>query len=337
MAWIRQSAGVYKNDQTGEVRNSATKPTDNGTSATSTGASTGLPNSQLEAAKAKLQAQVNHPDPNLRITQEQMNAELGRLQSTGYGLAAPSPVSLGTPQDVINVGTQLGKNNTQIGNQLNNPNQINPFGSQTTTYDANGTPTVTQSLSQPNQQILGGVQQGSVTSNQVLQQLLGGFQSLTGEAGANGPAPQSNYESAVFQQLTRDLDKNKAKDQEQLSQTLSNRGIPMGSQLYNDQMAELNKRYDDQFANARSQAVTQGTNTALGAIPTFSQTGQSGFMTPSFQGFQGQGYQGIDTQSLFNQLQNTNLSQQQLDFNKSQAGKSNGGGSSKPPQSAFNA
>jgi hypothetical protein len=35
---------------------------------------------------------------------------------------------------------------TQAQSRLNNPNQVNPFGTQTTTYDETGTPTVTQAL-----------------------------------------------------------------------------------------------------------------------------------------------------------------------------------------------
>lgn len=48
---------------------------------------------------------------------------------------------------------------TQQQSQLNNPNQINPFGSQTTTYDETGTPTVTQKLTPDAQSALTAQQQ----------------------------------------------------------------------------------------------------------------------------------------------------------------------------------
>lgn len=48
---------------------------------------------------------------------------------------------------------------TQQQSQLNNPNQVNPFGTQTTTYDETGTPTVTQALTPDAQSALTAQQQ----------------------------------------------------------------------------------------------------------------------------------------------------------------------------------
>ena len=48
---------------------------------------------------------------------------------------------------------------TQQQSQLNNPNQVNPFGTQTTTYDDTGTPTVTQALTPDSQSALTAQQQ----------------------------------------------------------------------------------------------------------------------------------------------------------------------------------
>jgi hypothetical protein len=48
---------------------------------------------------------------------------------------------------------------TQQQSQLNNPNQVNPFGTQTTTYDETGTPTVTQKLTDDSQSALTAQQQ----------------------------------------------------------------------------------------------------------------------------------------------------------------------------------
>lgn len=48
---------------------------------------------------------------------------------------------------------------TQQQSQLNNPNQVNPFGTQTTTYDETGTPTVTQALTPDSQSALTAQQQ----------------------------------------------------------------------------------------------------------------------------------------------------------------------------------
>lgn len=70
---------------------------------------------------------------------------------------------------------------------------------------------------------------------------------------------QGIYDS-VFAQLTKNTDKEKQKEYAAKSEELSLKGIPVGSQLYNQQMDEFNRRYDDINAAAKTQATTEARN-----------------------------------------------------------------------------
>lgn len=71
-------------------------------------------------------------------------------------------------------------------------------------------------------------------------------------------AQRKATEDALFASLTRNVDSQQAQEQEQLSQTLRNRGIPVGSDLYNQQMQQFNDRYDTIRSNARNSASVLG-------------------------------------------------------------------------------
>lgn len=231
------------------------------------------------------------------------------LPNVGFNNEMP----MGTGQELINAGFNVGRLGTTAGNILTNPNQVNQFGSQMTTIDpATGQPTVTQVLSEPNQQVLGGIQNNAVSANQALGGLLGGgvFGSLTnGGAGV----PQSNYENALFGQLTRGLDEQKMREREQLDQTLTNRGIPVGSKAYSTSMGDLDKRFDNIFSQAKNQAVTGANSQALSASQVLSGLGSSGFLQPNFQGFQSVGYQQPNAENVFGLVANNNLGLKQLE------------------------
>lgn len=91
------------------------------------------------------------------------------------------------------------------------------------------------------------------------------FGNITGQQqGASG------LENAVFGQLTQGVDQQRTQDTEELKQKLADQGVPMGSDLYNNQLQQLNNRYDQIFANAHNQAVTQGTNASISGINALS-------------------------------------------------------------------
>lgn len=71
-------------------------------------------------------------------------------------------------------------------------------------------------------------------------------------------ADRARIEEEVFGRLTRDLDKNKARDRQELEQSLYNRGIGVGNPLYNQQMSEFDQKYNDMTTDARQRAAEIG-------------------------------------------------------------------------------
>lgn len=253
------------------------------------------------------------------------------LPNVGFNGEMP----LKTGQDAINAGFNTAYQGNIAGNILNNPNQISQFGSQNTSVGPDGQPIVTQVLSKENQDVVSGIQGGAVSANQALGGMLGGGAFSSAYTAGEG-VPMSNYETAYEKQLTQGTAEQKAREREQLDQTLTQRGIPVGSKAYSQQMGDLDTRYDKIFSNARNQAVTSGNQFQLQSLPTLSSVGQAGFMQPNFTPFSGQGYNAPSATDVFGLTSQLDLQQQQLDFQKSQAkgsggGGGGGGGSSRPP------
>ncbi len=245
------------------------------------------------------------------------------LTNPNVGCNGEMPLKSG--QDAINAGFNTSYLGQIQGNLLTNPNQINQFGQQNVSIGPDGQPTVTQVLSKPNQDVVGGIQGNSVTANQALGGMLGG--GAFGSAYTSGEGvPLSNYEKAYEKQLTSGFDEKKAREREDLDQQLAQRGIPVGSRAYSNSMGDLDKRYDEIFSNARNSAVTAGNQFQLQALNSLAQVGQAGFLQPNFQGFAPVGYNQPNASDIFNVTTNANLQQQQLDIQRQQLKKTGGGG-----------
>lgn len=337
--FVRTQGGNWRNISTGKIGTPGAAASGGGAAAAG-GATWQDPyrDAYLNAAKRELQQQVGTGQYN--ISQGQADAEYNRLASQQMNPSV-SGVSLGNPNDVIN--TQLGLNRQQAlqGNTLTNPNQYNPFGQQTTTIDPiTGQPTVTQGLSGANQQAVGGIQNSGINASQVLQSILGNGQNGTFGAlsGGGNNGQLSQYSQSIYDQLTKGVMDQKAREQEQTEQSLANRGIPVGSQDYRNVMKDFNVRYDDIISNAKNQAVTGGVSAATNLLPGLSSIGQSGYIQPSYQGFQSVPYGQVDVNQLFSTLTSKEIAQMQSDTQRSLAGGrgGGGGGSSTPALRANN-
>lgn len=327
MAVTRLSPGVYSNN--GRVVQSTTKP-GSGTTPASPAASgttpaaaqsTGLYNPMqsqyLSNAEADLRGQVSRGG----ITQAQMDAEMGRLRGIASGPQFGS-MPMNNSQDLMNAGLQWGSQTAQQGNMLTNANQYNPFGGQSVTYDPiTGQPTVTQSLSKPNQDVVSGVQNSSMGANSALQSLLGG--NAFGNVGGN-TGQLSGYEQSVFDKLTNGMDVEKNRAIQNATQTLANRGIPVGSDAYKEEMNRVEKQFTDRSDNARSQAILQGNQQLLGSLGALSGIGQAGFYNPSFQPFQSAGYNPSVT-DVFAAITGRDQNQQQIELQRQQLARARGG------------
>lgn len=255
--------------------------------------------------------------------------KLGTPGSASSGGTTEGGLRLENPSDVVSAQLDVNKQQQMQGAGFVNPNQYNPFGQQTTTIDpVTGQPTVTQGLSGANQQAVGGIQGSGINASQVLQSILGGgangtFGALSG-GGNNGQLSQ--YSQSIYDQLTKGVGDQKGREQQQLEQTLANRGIPLGSRAYSTAMRDFNTRYDDITSNARNQAVTGGISAATNLLPGLSSIGQSGYIQPSYQGYQSVPYGQVDVNQLFATLTSKDIAQLQSDTQKSLAKGAGGGG-----------
>ena len=290
------------------------------------------------------------------INQAQLENQIYNSQVKENATAPQTDKSVNAQSTTAEVTNQIfdtAKAGTMAGNTLTNPNQVNDFGSSTVTIDpVTGQPTVKQDLSQGNKDALKGIQGTGVQASQVAQGLLG---NQYGQF-VQGAGPQSGYndpelEKAVYGRLTRDFGDRFGREEEQLNQTLANRGIAVGSQAYTNAMGDFRKNRDLQYETAQQNAVQQGTQTALqrqannvsglGAlnqgVGTLAGTGQAGLVQPNFQGFQSTQYAQPDLQALYStqyagditkQGYETELKKQQIaaDATKGIGGGGGGGG-----------
>lgn len=194
----------------------------------------------------------NHPPGDLNPLQPNFNPN-------SYGSA-------------VNAGSVIGASNTQLGNYYNNPDYNGAFGSQNTTLDANGHPVVNSSLSGGNQSVVNGLQGAATGASGSISDFLSGAPGgrLSGLAG-------SIFDTNTGAGRVSGLEQTYARDKEQLAQTLANKGITEGSDLYNQEMGTLDDQHDKNVRDASTGASQQ----VLGSLGSLNQIGQAGYFDPS--------------------------------------------------------
>ena len=223
---------------------------------------------------------------------------------------------------------------TQQQSQLNNPNQVNPFGTQTTTYDATGTPTVTQALTPDSQSALTAQQEtqkrlaesGAAAAKRYQDMIsqpfnpnLAGIQTSFDQGGNIMSDPNFDRRQARTnldlsnvakmpvnagmtgqQAIMSRLDPQLQRMDEQARQRLANQGLTYGGEAYNRAMGDVNQGRNDLL----SQAALQGINLDMSA-------NQQGYnQALSSGGFYNQGI-GQNKESALARQQAMNQSQQQ--------------------------
>lgn len=306
MAYVRVSPGKYRDSVTGKVINSATDP-------------------NKTAAKT----------PASGGTAKQPQVKPGK--PTPIKQSVPKNTKLKTAADVINTNLDLAGREGGQQNVLNNPNQNNPFYNQTTTIDpATGQPTVTSTLSGGEQRSVDDIQDAGHQAHNALGSTLGTFDNF-GAGGAQDQygnpvqAGNNRFEQSVFNQLTSGLKEQQGQEQEQLSQRLADQGISVGSDAYNNEMNRFQKRYDDQFNNARATAVQQSTQGSISASNVLGNLNNSGYINPNMQGFNQGQYdpnQGTTVFGAMTQRMGANTAQQLANRRNQPGGGGGGGGAS---------
>lgn len=294
---------------------------------------------QLEARKDRIQGKLDSGEGN----QKKLQRRLGRVdsalnrkgqiaagrkrrpaQAKGAKKVKKATGRIKNPKTAMNA--ELVTEDYESGKQINyqNPDYTNPFGSQETTLNEDGTVSVEQKLSDEQQQILD-KEQGltNIGLDYANQQLTGGGfnmgfnPNLANRMGHEDfMAERQRIENDVYGRLTRDLETDYQEARKAKEQELYNRGIALDPQdpTYQRHMKELDDTLSRSKLEARQTATQMGgdewqrsfgiqetlrgnqfseqqgiRNQQLGEIGTLQGFG-SGLVLPEFQQYQGPNY-----------------------------------------------
>lgn len=168
--------------------------------------------------------------------------------------AAPDYVGAAQAQGAANLQA------AQATGHMNNPNVVNPYGSQTTTWNGND-PTITQTLS-PDQQVI----QDNTTSAK--QTLSGAANNMAGNISSSlsqpldfsglpaAPTSANQMRSDVVDAMMSRVNTDTAGQRDNTNSTLIAQGIRPGTAAYGTAMNQIDRQYND----ARQQAINAGTS-----------------------------------------------------------------------------
>ena len=224
----------------------------------------------------------------LAETEQQIRSMRGSTPAQAPGATPTFPDQINTVNEGMQADIKAADLTANKQTQLNNPNVTNPFGSQTVTRDDQGNVTLNQTLHPKQQRV---VDAGTRLSEQGLNTAINRLSSngmsenwnpnLTPRQDADqygtlknnfNPnltqrtlsgdlvADRARIEDQVFANLTRNLERDRSRDRNELEQSLANRGIPIdpNDPQYQRAMQSLDERYDARADQARAQAVTMG-------------------------------------------------------------------------------
>lgn len=140
-------------------------------------------------------------------------------------------------------GAEMGDINRNVG-LANTSETTDPYGNVVTNkIDSNG-------------QVIRNVQGG-----QPFQSTVGAFQKAIGGYQGDLSGQVSQAQDANYNYITKDYGQQKQQETEDLKQELANRGIPLGSSLYDHQMQQLDSKWQGNFDQAKNQAINAGNQT----------------------------------------------------------------------------
>lgn len=280
----------------------------------------------------------------------------GRVRGGLVGKAPIKGKDLTTAQGAIQGQFATNLATTQNDIAMNRPGEeSNPYGNQTYSYDENGNLVKKSQLSDPMQQRFDAGQTREMNllnqQNQAISQFgqqgalnYDGLPSLANDFSQD----RNRIEDSVYNRFDRRMGDRFSQQQEELQQQLANRGIPMGSERYNEEMNRFNQSKNDAYLDAKSQAVQMGgaeqqnmfnmnltgrqqginerTNQFYQPLQTAQtlQGMQQGVINPQFQPMYQAGIAPTDVQGTASNFYNTNTNaatqQAQIDASRANAG-----------------
>lgn len=232
MGWIRVSPGIYKDSKTGEIVRSKTPPKD-------------------KSAAKRGGAKKGGGAKTIPGT------DIGRVTS-------------GTPaaNRAMDLGLESGAEAAEASNRLMNPNEVNPFGKKNITYDENGRPTVTTTLSDDQQKILDQGESLTQQGQQLAAGNLGGYSQYKADTSGMGKfefatddQARQRIEQAIFDRLSRGMDTRHKNQSDQKAQDLYNRGIQFSNDpnsRYQQEMQAMQQGQQEERQSYQQQAVGLG-------------------------------------------------------------------------------
>lgn len=173
----------------------------------------------------------------------------------------PSNANLNTAAGAINAGLDVAGQTAAVEDRYNRIDQSTPFGSQKYSVDpVTGRTVVNQTLADDQEQIRQGDSAISRMGRDLASQNLqgSGLDKAFDPKSQDFTNEQRHYEDAAFNNLTRNFARDKAKETNDLNQSLADRGIPVGSEQYNSVMTSQNEFWGGREDQARNAAMEAG-------------------------------------------------------------------------------
>jgi hypothetical protein len=174
---------------------------------------------------------------------------------------------MGKTQGMINAQADFNRWNAMQQMAFNRPNESNPYGSLEYKVDDNGNLVRETNLSHAQQNLLEQRQNTDYGLGQAAQGQLQqihqqgaynptGLPQMPGQGGFD--QERQRIEGELYGREAKILDERFGKESDQLKQSLADRGIPEGSELYNKELSEFDRRKNDAYGAARQGATAFG-------------------------------------------------------------------------------
>ena len=190
--------------------------------------------------------------------------------STSTRVKAPAQVlpgnfDLSKPTNIVDAQEAINQGTFDANLNANRVNQQSDFGTLQYTKNADGTYTANNKASGANAEILQNGQAGAAMGSRMAGSILSGsyikpfsLDQVQTQRFGDYNQERSRIEDATYNRLTRGLEDNYKQGLEDKKQELYNRGIPIGSAAYNNEMNRFENQYNNQRQDARAQAVAMG-------------------------------------------------------------------------------
>lgn len=229
----------------------------------------------LQTKRRGIQKQLNaEKDPRKKAAlQKQLSSVRNEIKKGGREVSIPSGEMAGpdlsTPEGAMQAENEQIQKSIEQQQKLNRVNETNPFGSLSYTEGPDGRLTQTTTLSGNQQGLVDNQERRDLALGQAAQGLTGAVnrsytEPFSLEGVGNDPrnfnfdAERRRLEDSYMSRFNDVNGSRFQQEQQQIAQDLANKGIPVGSELYNQEMERLSRQQGDERRGALTQALAFG-------------------------------------------------------------------------------